>query len=131
MNLLHAIAGVTSIYADATDLGKTVINELADKSVKAEIAANPAISAIAAKISADWRTVENDVTGIKKSSFFTFFSRVSSLLSAAKLMERDVLAEEHDPAVAQALTTMPATLAALSTISAKWVKLQADLSAFS
>jgi hypothetical protein len=70
------------------------------------------------------------VTAIQKSSFWTFFARVGGLLAAAGKLEHDVMMEKADPAIAQALLTMPSTLAALSRISAKWTAVQSDIQAF-
>ncbi len=130
LNLLKAISAVALIANDGPALGKAVTAALADPAVKAETDSHPGVKAISDRISAEWRTVEQDVTGVHKSNFFTFFSRVSALLQAANLLEKDVAAEQHDPAIGAALATMPNTLAALSKVSGQWVKLEADLKGF-
>lgn len=130
MNILKAISGGIALYADIQPLAAAVQTELNDPGVKAEIAANPAVAAIVARISAEWRAVEDDVTGVHKANLFMFASRVSALLTAAKKLEADALAEQHDPAIAAALVSMPKTLAALSVISAQWVRIEADLKDF-
>lgn len=131
MNILRAISGGIALYADIQPLAAAVQTELNDPGVKAEIAANPAVAAIVARISAEWRAVEDDVTGVHQANLFTFTSRVSALLTAAKKLEADAQAEQHDPAIAAALVSMPKTLAALSVISAQWIKIEADLKDFS
>ncbi len=130
MNILRAIAGGVALYADIQPLAAAVQTELNDPAVKAEIAAHPAVAAEVAKLSAEWRTVENDVTAVHKSNLFTFTSRIGAVLVAGKKLEQDAIDEQHNPAIASALTTMPKTLAALSVISAQWTKVEADLQGF-
>jgi len=127
LNLLKALSAVALIANDGPALGKAVTGALADPAVKAEVASHPQVKAVVDRISAEWRTVENDVTAVKKSNFLTFFGRVSALLQAANLLEKDVAAEQHDPAIGAALATWPATLAALSKVSEQWTKLESDL----
>lgn len=130
MELLKAIASLPADYADFTALGKSIRAALADPAVRAEAANHPAVKLILDRISSEWRKVENDFTSIRKSNLFTFYGRVSDLLRAANVLERDVVDEQHDPAIGAAVITMPATLGALSKISSEWVKVEADIKVF-
>jgi hypothetical protein len=130
MDLLKILAVIPTIAADTKALGSALNTSFADPGVKAEISTHPGVSEVVARISAEWRTVENDVTAIQKSNFFTVFGRISGLLQAAGKLEKDVAAEQHDPAIAKALLNMPKTLAALSNVSARWIKVESDLKAF-
>jgi hypothetical protein len=130
MDLLRILAVIPQISADSKALGSALNAAISDPGVAAEVKAHPGVAAIVARISAEWRTVENDETAVQKSNFFTVFGRISALLQAAGKLEKDVAAEQHDPEIAKALLTMPATLEALSKISAKWTAVESDLKAF-
>lgn len=127
MSLINALGASLSLIDDAQSLGKSVKAALSDPAVKTETASHPAVKGEIDMLSADWRTVENDVTGVKKSNILSFFGRVQVLLVAADKLKKDVAGAQHDSALAQALMTMPATLAALSKVSEQWVKVEADL----
>ena len=102
---------------------------LKDPALKAEIASNPLIGGEFAKISAEWRSVENDEIKISKSNFFTFFPATAQFLRDAGVLVGTVEGDVKNFSIQAALDKMPLTKAAIARISAEWRAVEEDLAA--
>lgn len=88
-----------------------------DPAIAEELKHCPLISARITLISADIRTIQNAATAVKKSSFFTIWSRVPALLLDLQKAQGDVVSTQGDPALLAELATAPHLSAAMVEVS--------------
>lgn len=126
--LLHLNAAY-SLQGDAQNLLSSFTAATQDPDIKAELAANPLVAAEVVKISQDIRSVENDITAVKKSNFFTAIPRILHLAGDLQTAQIDAAGIQTDPALLAEIAAMPKFLSVVQGISAQWRKVENDVNA--
>ncbi len=125
LNLVSTIPAFL-VHAGALELELTA--DLKNPHLMQEIEANPYVKSRVAELSLEWRRVESDATGLKKSNILTAFPRATAFLRDAGKLLHDVQGVKRDTQLAAALADMPHLAAEVGVISAQVNAVMAELS---